>query len=61
MNSYVISEKFVGPACLAIVETILGKESRDFISEMRLPNNTIICRITEMSVDINDTFIEKIK
>ncbi|VVC27884.1 Hypothetical protein CINCED_3A000352 [Cinara cedri] len=59
MNSHVIGEKLIGPACLAMVETMLGKESKDVISKVPLSNNTISRRINEMADDINDIVLEK--
>lgn len=47
--------------CLAMVEFMLGKESKDFISKVPLSNNAISCRIIEMSDGINNNVIEKIK
>jgi len=41
MNSHIIGEQLVGPACLAIFKTMLGIESKDFISKVPLPSNTI--------------------
>jgi hypothetical protein len=45
MISQIISKKLIGPACLAIVETILDNESRDFIYKVLLFNNNISRRI----------------
>jgi len=61
MNSHVIGEKLIGPACIAIVQTMLGKESKDVISKVPLSNNTISRRINEMADVINEIVLEKIK
>lgn len=61
MNSQVIGEKLRRPACLAIIETILGKESKDIISNVPLSNNSVSYWINEMADDINDYVLEKIK
>jgi hypothetical protein len=45
MNSHVIGEKLIESACLVMVETMLGKESKDVISKVTLSNNTISHRI----------------
>lgn len=68
MNSHVIGEQLVCPACLVIFETMLGEESKDFILKVPLSNNIIsrritevFRRITEVFDNINDNVIEKLK
>jgi len=61
MNSHVIGKKLIGPACLAMVETMLGKESKDVISKVPLSNSTISRRTNEMADVIKDIVLEKIK
>jgi len=56
MSSRVICEKLIEPACLIIVETMLAKESK-----VPLSNNTINRRINDMTLNINEIVLEKIK
>ncbi|XP_063587861.1 zinc finger MYM-type protein 6-like [Penaeus indicus] len=61
MKPHTTGEEIIGPACNIIVETMLGQEAKDQVSKVPLSNNTISRRISEMSVNINEKVIEKIK
>jgi len=59
INSHVIGETLIGSTCLSTVETMSGKESRDFTSKVPLSNNTISRQINKMADDINEIVLEK--
>lgn len=61
MKPHTTGEDIIIPACKIIVETILGQDAGDQISKVPLSNNTISRRIYEMSLNINEQVIDKIK
>ena len=60
-NPHTIGEKLLKPACLEIVRLMLGKKEVEEIKKVSLSAETIKRRIDDMSSDILETLINKLK
>lgn len=58
---HTIGEELLLPACMDIVEEMLGKEAAGKIAKVPLSDNTVSRRIEEMSVDVREQLGEKIR
>ena len=56
-----IGENLLKPCLLTAVEKILGAETKKKIQEIPLSNNTVKARIDEMSFDIEEQLLVRIK
>lgn len=61
MTSHDIGEKLVKPACLEMVKRMVGEEAAKDIEKVPLSNSTVARRECEMSTDINESTVEKVK
>ena len=58
---HTIAESVIVPACTAIVNKMLGPQAAKEIAKVPLSNSTIGRRINDMSADIEDVVLEKIR
>ena len=61
LKSHDIGEKLIKPACLEMVQRMVGEEVAKEIEKVPLSNNTVTRRVGEMSSDIRDHTLDKIK
>ena len=60
-KSHTVAETLILPACKAIVIEMLGPEAAKEIAKVPLSDNTISRRIDDMSADIENVVLEKIR
>ena len=56
-----VGETLVKPCLLSAANTVLGEESQRKLSRISLSDNTVKCRIDELSEDIKEQVLDKIK
>ncbi|KAF2348029.1 protein of unknown function DUF4371 [Trinorchestia longiramus] len=56
-----LGETLVKPCLLSAANTVLGEESQRKLSKISLSDNTVKCRIDELSEDIKEQVLDKIK
>lgn len=61
MKSHTTAESIILPACCEIVKIMFGEDSEKEIRKIPLSDNTISRRIEDMSKDVEDQVIEKLK
>jgi hypothetical protein len=61
MKAHTIAESLILPACQAIVKTMLGDEAELEIKKIPLSDDTIKRRIQDMSNDIEENVMQKLK
>ena len=58
---HTIGEELIMPAAKVLVKHVIGDEAVSKLNSVSLSNNTIQRRITEMSTDINEQVLTKVK
>ena len=61
MKAHTIAESLILPACLAVVKTMLGDEAELEIKKVPLSDDTIKRRIIDMSNDIEENVMNKLR
>ncbi len=60
IKAHTIGESLLKPACEEMVRIMLGNEAASEIDKVPLSNNTVACRISELSCDIEELTLEEI-
>ena len=60
-GAFSIGEELIKPAAIEMIRIVCGKKEASKLNMVPLSNDTIQRRIVEMSIDINEQLIDRIK